>query len=70
MVKQKIDEFGIVTLVTGPRACGDGDQVDPVARQVDALREEAANASLWWNFERAFDLGGQATKSVWGMSWR
>jgi len=28
VVRQKIDEFGIVTLylVTGPRACGDGDQ--------------------------------------------
>jgi len=37
VVKQKIDEFGIVTLVTGPRACGDGDQVDPVAAEVDAI---------------------------------
>jgi hypothetical protein len=37
VVKQKIDEFGIVTLVTGPRACGDGDQLDPVAADFDVI---------------------------------
>ena len=45
MVKQKIDEFGIVTLVTGPRACGDGDQVDPVAAEVDAIKGATAGLS-------------------------
>ena len=65
MVKQKIDEFGIVTLVTGPRACGDGGQLDPVAAEIDASVYAASS-----RVPRAFDLGGQATKGAWGMSWR
>jgi hypothetical protein len=46
VVKQKIDEFGIVTLVTGPRACGDGGQLDPVAAHFDALRCDGIRAAV------------------------
>jgi hypothetical protein len=31
---------------------------------------ESIARSARLGFERAFDLGGQATKGAWGMSWR
>ena len=45
--------------------------MDPVAAaKLMHLGNDSCDASLQWNFERAFDLGGQATKGTWGMSWR
>jgi hypothetical protein len=45
--------------------------MDPVAANFDAI-ETGATVGLSSSVarERAFDLGGQATKGAWGMSWR